>query len=147
MGEQCAKRMTSPRAKTLLHDIYLAETEQAAVQAFNHFCDSYRDKYPKAVECLERDRDSSLTFYAFPAAHWKHIRSTNVIESVFSTVRQRTYKTKGMGTSATTLAMAFKLIKEAEKGWRKITRRQQLELVREGRVFKDGELVTKDSAA
>jgi putative transposase len=88
-----------------------------------------------------------LSFYAFPATHWKHIRSTNVIESVFATVRLRTYKTKGMGTSTTTLAIAFKLIKEAETGWRKITRWQQLELVREGRVFIDGELVTKESAA
>ncbi len=140
-------KAVQPRAKTLLHDIYLAETEKAAVQAFNHFCDSYRDKYPKAVECLERDRNAMLTFYSFPAAHWKHIRSTNVIESVFATVRLRTYKTKGMGTSTTTLAMAFKLIKEAEKGWRKITRWQQLELVREGRVFKDGELVSEEPAA
>lgn len=140
-------KSVQPRAKTLIHDIYQVETEQAAVQAFNHFCDSYRDKYPKAVECLERDRNKLLTFYAFPAAHWKHIRSTNVIESVFATVRLRTYKTKGMGTNTTTLAMAFKLIKEAEKNWRKITRWQQLELVREGRVFKDGELVEKESAA
>jgi transposase-like protein len=140
-------KAVQPRAKTLIHDIYQAATEEAAVQAFDHFCESYRDKYPKAVECLERDREAMLTFYTFPAAHWKHIRSTNVIESVFATVRLRTYKTKGMGTSATTLAMAFKLIKEAEKRWRKITRWQQLELVREGRVFKDGELVTKESAA
>jgi transposase-like protein len=140
-------KAVQPRAKTLIHDIYQAATEEAAVQAFDHFCESYSDKHPKAVACLERDREVMLTFYTFPAAHWKHIRSTNVIESVFSTVRLRTYKTKGMGTSATTLAMAFKLIKEAEKRWRKITRWQQLELVREGRVFKDGELVTKDSAA
>ena len=111
------------------------------------FCGSYRRKYPKAVACLERDREVMLTFYSFPGAHWTHIRSTNVIESVFATVRLRTYKTKGMGTSTTTLAMAFKLIKEAEKGRRRITRRQQLELVREGRVFKVGEPVTKESAA
>ena len=122
-------KAVQPRAKTLLHDIYLADTEAAAVRAFNHFCESYRDKYPRAVECLERDREVLLTFYTFPAAHWKHIRSTNVIESVFATVRLRTYKTKGMGTSATTIAMASKLITEAEKGRHKITRRQQLELV------------------
>ena len=140
-------KAVQPRAKTLIHDIYQAETKESAVQAFNHFCESYRDKYPKAVVCLEGDRNVLLTFYVFPAAHWKHIRSTNVIESVFSTVRLRTYKTKGMGTSTTTLAMAFKLIKEAEKGWRKITRWQQLELVRQGRIFKDGELVADESAA
>ena len=140
-------KSVQPRAKTLIHDIYQAETEEAAVGAFRHFCDSYRDKYPKAVACLEGDREVLLSFYSFPAAHWKHIRSTNVIESVFSTVRLRTYKTKGMGTSTTTLAMAFKLIKEAEKGWHKITRWQQLELVRAGRVFKDGELVSEEPAA
>ena len=140
-------KSVQPRAKTLIRDIYQAATEETAVQAFDHFCESYRDKYPKAVACLERDREVMLTFYSFPGAHWTHIRSTNVIESVFATVRLRTYKTKGMGTSTTTLAMAFKLIKEAEKGWRRITRWQQLELVREGRVFKDGELVTKESAA
>jgi transposase-like protein len=140
-------KSAQPRAKTLIHDIYRAETEENAVQAFNHFCDSYRDKYPEAVTCLDRDRKVMLNFYGFPAAHWKHIRSTNVIESVFATVRLRTYKTKGMGTSATTLAMGFKLIREAEKSWRKITRWQQLELVQNGRVFKDGVLVPKESAA
>jgi transposase-like protein len=140
-------KAVQPRAKTLIHDIYHAETEKAAIRAFMHFCDSYRDKYPDAVKCLERDADVLLTFYSFPAAHWKHIRSTNVIESVFATVRLRTYKTKGMGTSDTTLAMAFKLIKEAEKTWRKITRWRQLELVQQGRAFKDGELVQKEPAA
>ena len=134
------------RAKTLIHDIYQAETKQAAEKAFDHFCESYRDRYPNAVECLEPDRNILLTFYDFPAAHWKHIRTTNVIESVFATVRLRTYKTKGMGTRKTTLAMAFKLIKEAEKRWHKITKWQQLELVREGRVFRDGELVEESAA-
>ena len=134
------------RAKTLIHDIYRAETKKEAEKAFDHFCDSYRDKYPAAVECLEKDREVLLTFYDFPAAHWTHIRTTNVIESVFATVRLRTYKTKGMGTRKTTLAMAFKLIKEAEKRWHKITRSKQLELVREGRVFENG-VLTEESAA
>ena len=135
-----------PRAKTLIHDIYLAETKKAAEKAFDHFCDSYRDKHPKAVDCLERDRISLMSFYAFPAAHWKHIRSTNVIESVFATVRLRTYKTKGLGTRNATLAMTYRLITEAQKGWRKLTRWQQLDLVREGRVFKDGELQEESAA-
>jgi putative transposase len=139
-------KSVQPRAKTLIHDIYQAETKKEAVKAFDHFCNSYRDKYPAAVECLEKDREDLLTFYDFPAAHWKHIRTTNVIESVFATVRLRTYKTKGMGTRKTTLAMAFKLMKEAEKGWHKITRWKQLELVREGRVFKNG-VLTEESAA
>lgn len=139
-------KSVQPRAKTLVHDIYQAETKNEAETAFDHFCESYRDKYPKAVECLEPDREVLLAFYDFPAAHWKHIRSTNVIESVFATVRLRTYKTKGMGTRVATLAMAFKLIKEAEKRWHKITRWKQLELVREGRVFKNG-VLTEESAA
>lgn len=139
-------KSVQPRAKTLIHDIYLAETEANANKAFDHFCESYRDRYPNAVECLEKNRDQLMTFYKFPAAHWKHIRSTNVIESVFATVRLRTYKTKGMGTRNATLAMAFKLIQEAEKGWHRIARWRQLELVQAGRVFKDGELVEQTAA-
>ena len=139
-------KSVQPRAKTLIHDIYLAETEKEANKAFDHFCESYRDRYTKTVEKLEKDRDELMTFYQFPAAHWKHIRSTNVIESVFATVRLRTYKTKGMGTRNATLAMTFKLIQEAEKGWHRIARWQQLELVQAGRVFKDGELVEKAAA-
>ena len=104
-----------PRAKTLVHDIYLAETETHAQKAFAHFCEGYRDRYPKAVETLEKDRELLMTFYRFPTSHWKHIRSTNVIEIVFATVRLRTYKTKGLGTRNATLAMAFKLTQEAEK--------------------------------
>ena len=89
---------------------------------------------------------TSYVIYNFPAVHWNHIRSTNVIESVFATVRLRTYKTKGLGTRNATLAMSYRLIIEARKSWRKITRWQQLELVREGRVFKDGELVEESAA-
>jgi len=139
-------KSVQPRAKTLIHDIYQAESKERAQAAFDHFCDSYRDKYPKAVHCLEHDRGALMSFYDFPAAHWTHIRSTNVIESVFATVRLRTYKTKGLGTRNATLAMSFRLIMEARKGWRRITRWQQLELVREGRVFKDGELVEESAA-
>ena len=135
-----------PRAKTLIHDIYLGETKKGAEKAFDHFCESYRDRYPKAVDCLEGDREALMGFYEFPSAHWTHIRSTNVIESVFATVRLRTYKTKGLGTRNATLAMAHRLIIEARKGWRKITRWQQLELLREGRVFKDGNLVEGSAA-
>ena len=139
-------KSVQPRAKTLIHDIYLSETEAKAEKAFEHFCESYRDRYPKAVQTLEKDRDILLTFYRFPAAHWKHIRSTNVIESVFATVRLRTYKTKGLGTRNATLAMAFKLTEEAAKRWRRIAGWKQLELVQTGRVFKDGELVEQSAA-
>lgn len=139
-------KSVQPRAKTLIHDIYQAESEAEASKAFDHFCESYGDRYSKAVETLEKDREQLMTFYKFPAAHWKHIRSTNVIESVFATVRLRTYKTKGLGTRNATLAMTFKLIQEAEKRWRRIAKWRQLELVRAGRVFKDGELVEEQAA-
>ena len=135
-----------PRAKTLIHDIYMAETETDANQAFDHFVEAYEDKHPRAVETLTKDREQMLAFYQFPAGHWKHIRSTNVIESVFATVRLRTYKTKGMGTHAATVAMTFKLLEEAGKSWRRIAKWQQLELVQAGRAFRDGVLV-EDSAA
>jgi len=139
-------KAVQPRAKTLIHDIYLADTEENAHRAFKHFCESYRDKYPRAVETLEKDREELMAFYRFPAAHWKHIRSTNVIESVFATVRLRTYKTKGLGTHTATLAMTFKLLQEAQKSWRRIVRWQQLELVQAGREFKDGILVEESAA-
>jgi transposase-like protein len=134
------------RAKTLIHDIYMAETENDANRAFNHFVEAYEDKYPRAVETLTKDREQLMAFYQFPAAHWKHIRSTNVIESVFATVRLRTYKTKGLGTHKATLAMTFKLLQEAQKTWKRIAKWQQLELVQAGRVFRNGVLV-EDSAA
>ena len=119
------------------------EKRQHTEKAFDRFCESYRDRYPKAVECLEKARDALMGFYDVPAAHWKHTRA---IESVFATVRQHTDQTKGMGTRTATLAMAFKRVKEAEKTWRKIAKWQQLELVREGRQFKDGELVEESAA-
>lgn len=139
-------KRVQPRAKTLIHDIYMAETEDQANKAFDHFIESYEDKFPRAVETLKKDRDHLMAFYQFPAAHWKHIRTTNVIESVFATVRLRTYKTKGLGTHNATLAMTFKLLQEAQRSWNKIAKWQQLELVQAGREFKDGILV-EDSAA
>lgn len=139
-------KKVQPRAKSLIHDIYMAETEKDANRAFNHFVEAYEDKYPRAVETLTKDRDQLMAFYRFPAAHWKHIRSTNVIESVFATVRLRTYKTKGLGTHKATIAMTFKLIQEAQKTWKRIAKWHQLELVQAGRVFRDGVLV-EDSAA
>lgn len=139
-------KSVQPQAKTLIHDIYLAETERQANGANDHFCESYRDRYPRAVETLEKDREVLMTFYKFPAAHRKHFRSTNVMESVFATVRFRTCKTKGMGTRNATLAMVFKLIQEVEKRWRRIARWKLLELVQTGRVFKDGELAEQSAA-
>lgn len=129
-----------PKAKAAIHEMYMAETKENALKAYEHFINVYSDKYPKAVECLTKDKDRLFTFYDFPAAHWRHIRSTNPIESTFATVRLRTAKTKGMGTRATTVTMVWKLGIEAEKTWIRIHKHQALIHVLEGRIFIDGEL-------
>ena len=112
-------KSVQPKAKDDLHEIWKAETRQAANQAFDHFLEKYRAKYDGACECLAKDRDVLLTFYDFPAEHWKHLRTTNPIESTFSTIRLRHRRTKGSGTRQTSLAMMFKLAHSAEKRWRR----------------------------
>ena len=107
-----------PKAKGMLHEIYLAENRAAAEKAFDLFVETYEAKYPKATECLAKDRDVLLTFYDFPAEHWVHIRTTNPIESVFATVRLRHAKTKGNGSRTACLTMVFKLMESASKSWR-----------------------------
>ncbi|CAL1241971.1 transposase (plasmid) [Candidatus Methylocalor cossyra] len=98
----------------------------------------HRPKYPKAVACLEKDRDALLTFCDFPAEHWIHLRTTNPIESTFATVRLRTDKTRGCVSRETILAMVFMLVKSAERHWRKLNGIPRLAQVIEGVVFKDG---------
>jgi transposase-like protein len=109
-----------PQAKGMLHEIYLAATLEEAYKAINRFVEVFEAKYPRAVSCLLKDKDETLEFYNFPAEHWIHIRSTNPIESSFATVRHRTRRTKGCGSSKATTAMVFKLLREAEKSWRKL---------------------------
>lgn len=133
------------RAKSMIHDIYRAENKAAALKAYAQFQSSFKDKYPEAAACLCKDEESLFTFYDFPAAHWLHIRSTNVIESSFATVRLRTDKTKGCGTRLATLTMVFKLTQEAQRTWRKLDSSKHLELVRAGRQFIDG--VAQEDAA
>ena len=134
------------RAKAAVYDIYRAESKAGALKAYAQFQAAFEDKYPAAVECLRKDEESLFTFYDFPAAHWLHIRSTNVIESVFATVRLRTAKTKGCGTRLATLTMVFKLMKEAQKTWRKLDGSKHLELVHEGRRYVDGVLQEEAAA-
>lgn len=107
-----------PKAKELLHAIYLAPSRAEAEKALDLFVRTYEAKYPKATECLAKDRQELLTFYDFPAEHWLHLRTTNVIESVFATVRLRTDKTKGTGTRVACLTMVFKLMESASRRWR-----------------------------
>ena len=128
------------RAKSMIRDIYMAENKAAALKAYRLFIDSFHEKYPKAVACLQGDEEALFSFYEMPAAHWQHIRSTNVIESVFATVRLRTQKTKGCGTRLATLTMVFKLMQEAQKSWRRLDDWEKLTWVLEGRRFVDGVL-------
>ncbi len=125
-------------AKSRLHDIWMAETRLEAEKAFDFFIDAYGVKYDKAVQRLVKDRDRLLAFYDFPAEHWKHIRTTNPIESTFATVRQRTVKTKGCLSRKTALAMTFKLILSAREKWRKLDGSDHLAELIKGVPFKDG---------
>ena len=136
-------------AKAALHDIWMADGRAEAERAMNTFAAKYDAKYPQAVACLTKDRDALLAFYDFPAEHWRHIRTTNPIESVFATVRHRTVRTKGCLSHGTTLAMVFKLITTASKTWRRLMGNNQLPKVIEGVRFKDGMQIdeTKTRAA
>jgi len=125
-------------AKRLLHEMYLAETKADALEAFAEFVARYQAKYPKAVECLRKDKDVLFTFYDFPAEHWRHLRTTNPIESTFATVRHRHRQTKGCGTRVATLALVFQLARQAEKGWRRLNGHVLLAKVIAGVVFEDG---------
>jgi len=106
------------KAKSMLHDIWMAATRAEADQAFDLFVDSFSAKYAAAVSCLRTDRTELLAFYDFPAEHWIHLRTTNPIESTFATVRLRTAKTKGSGSRLACLTMVFKLTMSAQKTWR-----------------------------
>lgn len=126
------------KAKHHIHQIWMAETKAEAEKAFDYFLKAYGAKYPKATECLEKDRGDLLTFYDFPAEHWPHIRTTNPIESTFATVRLRTYKTKNCLNRDTMLSMVFKLTMSAQKRWRKLNGYRLLAEVIEGVNFVDG---------
>ena len=102
------------------------------------FAATYQAKYPKAVECLTKDKEELLAFYDFPAEHWQHLRTSNPIESTFATVRLRTSKTKGAGSRTACLAMAFKLVESAQNHWRKLNGSTLLAAVIAGAIFKDG---------
>lgn len=115
-----------PEAKSMLHDIYQADTKKNAEKAFERFVEVFDDKYPRAVKSLTTNRDRLLSFYDFPAKHWQHIRTTNPIESTFATVRLRTKRTKGCGSVNATVHMVFKLVKDAEKRWRRLRGHQLL---------------------
>ena len=132
-------KRVQPDAKKHLHEIFNSMTRKNAEAAIRDFQRNFGDRYPKAVECLLKNQKELLAFYDFPAAHWRHIRSTNVIESTFGGVRLRTYKTKGAGSESAAELMVFKLILEAEKRWHKLNRASFLKLVLQKEKFVDGE--------
>jgi len=131
-------KRVQPGAKQKIHDIWMAETREDAVKSFNAFLEKYQAKYPKACECLAKDRDDLLTFYDFPAEHWRHLRTTNPIESVFATVRLRHRRTKGNGSRNACLAMVHQLMLSASKRWRLLNGADLLPDVIQGVQFTDG---------
>ena len=128
-----------PAAKAMLHEVWMSATKADATKALDRFIATYGVKWPRAAACLEKDRAELLAFYDFPAEHWQHLRTSNPIESTFATVRLRTYRTKGPGSRQAGLAMAFKLARKAEQGWRKLNGSAKLQDVADGIVFVDGE--------
>jgi len=133
-----------PKAKAALHEIMNAEHKEAAEAAVDRFQETYGAKYPKAVEKLLKDREALLVHFDFPAEHWIHLRSTNAIESTFATVRLRTHKTKGAGSRAAGLAMAYKLLDAAQARWHCVNAPHLVALVRAGATFVDGVKVERE---
>ncbi len=135
--DKLPKRL-QPGAKEKLYNIWMSDTREHADEAFDLFLETYQAKYPKACECLAKDREVILTFYDFPAEHWIHIRTTNPIESTFATVKHRQRKTKGNGSRAACLTMVFKLMESAEKKWRLLNSAKLLTDIIQGIKFIDG---------
>lgn len=134
-------------AKRMIHNIYNAPTKVEADRGFDLFLTTFESKYPKASECLKKDRERLLAFYSYPAEHWVHIRSTNAIESAFATVRLRTSKTKGCGSVRATLLMVYRLALSAEKNWNRLRGHERLAEVVDARWrFVDGERVEANAA-
>lgn len=127
-----------PQAKAHIHEMYLSPGRAKAHEAYEEFLRLYGPKYPKACECLKKDKDVLFTFYDFPAEHWGHLRTTNPIESTFARVRHRTRQTKGCGSRLATLSMVFQLVRVAEKHWRRLNGNELLARVIAGVTFIDG---------
>jgi transposase-like protein len=137
----CFPKDMQPSVLGNLQQIWMAGTRDDAIKAYDGFVAKYEAKYPKATLSLQKDRDQLLAFYDFPAEHWKHLRTTNPIESMFATVRLRHDRTKGSGTRVACLAMVFKLAQAAQDGWRKLDGSALLKEILKGVQFKDGSKV------
>jgi transposase-like protein len=134
-------KSVQPKVKAALREIWMAETREDAHKAFARALKRFEAKYPKAMDCLAKDREALLAFYDYPAEHWVHIRTTNPIESTFATVRLRTKRSRNCGSRETTLAMVFKLLQSAQKRWKRIKGFRKLELVVNNVRFRNGEQV------
>ncbi len=129
-----------------MQEIYNAEDRAHAEKAVEAFAKTYGAKWPKAVAKITDDREELLAFYDFPAEHWIHLRTTNPIESTFSTVKLRTKVTRGAGSPAAALARVFKLVESAQDRWRGVTGAHLVALVRVGAKFENGVLVEREQA-
>ncbi len=137
-------KSAQPGAKAALAEIWNAEDKDHAKAAAKAFVADYGAKWPKAAAKITEDLDVLLAFYDYPAEHWIHLRTTNPIESTFATVRLRQRVTKGPGSRAAGVAMAFKLIESAQARWRAVNAPHLVALVRAGATFKNGQLVERD---
>ncbi|VVE54544.1 transposase [Pandoraea sputorum] len=150
-GQRCwfhkmgnALKSQKARAKADMQAIWMAATRADAYAAFERFVSIHSAKYPPVTETLKKDPESLLAFYNFPAEHWQHLRTTTAIASTFATVRHRTTRMRNCVSRPTFLGLAFKLIEEAEKTWRRVNGTEKIKLLLEGVPFKDGEPVQDD---
>lgn len=139
--DKLPKRL-QPQAKQLLHDMMNAESKKSAEKVRDQFHRVFKDKYEKATCCLEKDWENLITFFNYPALHWRNIRTTNPIESAFATVKLRTRSTKGAGSTKSAQSMAFKLLKEAEKKWKTLNGKVDLTNIKNGVEYIDGIMIT-----
>jgi len=139
----CLPKSAQPGAKAALAEIYNAEDKTHATAAAKVFAADYGTKWPKAAAKITDDLDVLLAFYDYPAEHWVHLRTSNPIESTFATVRLRTRVTKGPGSRAAGVAMAFKLIESAQTRWRAVNAPHLVALVRAGATFNNGQLIER----
>lgn len=136
-------KSAQPGATKAMQEIYNAEDRTHAEKAIEQFARTYEAKWPKAVKKITDNAEELLAFYDFPAQHWVHLRTTNPIESTFSTVKLHTKVTRGAGSPAAALAMVFKLVESAQERWRAITAPHLVALVRNGARFENGHLVER----
>ena len=135
-------KRVQPQAKRMLHEIVEGATRKDAGQAIGAFVAEFEPKWPKAAEKLTKDREQLLAFYDYPAEHWRHLRTTNPIESSFATVKLRTRVTKGAGSKDAALAMAYKLLDAAQDRWRMFNGAELVKELLDGATFRDGIKVT-----